>query len=220
MIETGSHDLAAGDEALSQAMLQILERVAGPNTRAGGHGSVMERLQYNGIEIFRGVAGVSPNVAEYWIEATERIMDDLDCTPEQKLKDVVSLLRDEAYQWWLTIKKGTQPERLSWEYFNTSFQGKYVGSSYVDVGRREFLNLTQGDRLMAEVLIAPQRKRDFAALVEKEKIAEKVKCAEWQNRERSRNKRESEPLSFIQRPKKKARVDRLIRFGAPIVATG
>ncbi|KAA3466797.1 ATP-dependent zinc metalloprotease FtsH [Gossypium australe] len=87
--ETGSHDRMAGDDALSQAMLRILERVAGTNTGAGGRGSVTERLRPNGTEIFRGIVGVAPNVAEYWIEATERIMDDLDCTPEQKIKGAV-----------------------------------------------------------------------------------------------------------------------------------
>ncbi|KAA3480424.1 ATP-dependent zinc metalloprotease FtsH [Gossypium australe] len=106
--ETWSYDRAAGDDTLSQAMLRILERVVGPNTGAGGHGSVTERLRSNGAKFFRGIAGVSPNV-----EATERIMDDLDCTTEQKVKGVVSLLCDEAYQWWLTVKEGTQPDQLT-----------------------------------------------------------------------------------------------------------
>ncbi|KAA3473300.1 1-phosphatidylinositol-4,5-bisphosphate phosphodiesterase beta-2 [Gossypium australe] len=74
----GSHDRAAGDDALSQAMLRILERVAGPNIGIRGRGSI--------------IAGVAPNMAEYWIEGTKRIMDDLDCTFEQKLKGVVLLL--------------------------------------------------------------------------------------------------------------------------------
>ncbi|KAA3474190.1 ATP-dependent zinc metalloprotease FtsH [Gossypium australe] len=216
---SGSYDRAAGDDALSQAMLWILERVVGPNTEAGGRGSIMERLRSNGAEIFRGIAGVAPNVAEYWIEAVERIMDDLDCTPEQKLKGVISLLRDEAYQWWLT--------------------GKYLKASYVDAHRKEFLNLTQGDRSVAEFeaeflrlshyargMVATEyercvhfedglkdnlrRERDFAALVDKVKTTEK----------RGRNKRDSEPSSSIQRPKKKARVDGLTKVGAPIIATG
>ena len=95
--ETESHDQAAGDDAVSQAMLRILERVAGPNPGAGGHGSVTKRLRSNGAEIFRGIVGVVPNAAEYWIEAIERIRDNLDCTLKQKLKGAVSLLRDEAY---------------------------------------------------------------------------------------------------------------------------
>ena len=49
-------------------------------------------------------------MVEYWLEAIERIMEDLDYSPEQNLKGAVSLLREEAYQWWLTMKEGTQSE--------------------------------------------------------------------------------------------------------------
>ncbi|KAA3483944.1 ATP-dependent zinc metalloprotease FtsH [Gossypium australe] len=157
--DTRSQSRSAGDDALSEAMLRILKRVVGPNSRS-----------------------VAPNVAEYWLEATERIMDDLDCTHEQKLKGTVFLLRDEAYQW------------------------------------REFLNLTQGDRFVAEyeaeflrlshytrdmmasryercvrfeddlrdnlrVLIAPQREREFTVLVKKVKMAEDVKRVERWNKD-------------------------------------
>ncbi|XP_040940064.1 uncharacterized protein [Gossypium hirsutum] len=216
--ETGSHDRAVGDDALSQAMLRVLEL---------GRGSSSERLQANGAEIFRGVSSVAPNVAEYWLEATERIMDDLDYTVKQKLKGAVSLLRDEAYQWWLTMR-----------------DGKYIGESYVDARKKEFLNLTQGNKTVAEyeakflrlsryarrivateyehyvqfedglrdelrVLIAPQREWDFAALVEKEKIAEDVKRSKRQNREKDRGrfKRDSGPLGSSRRPIKKARFE-------------
>ncbi|XP_016729366.1 uncharacterized protein [Gossypium hirsutum] len=60
-------------------------------------------------------------------------MNDIDCTLEQKLKGAVSLLRDEAYQWWLLIE-----------------EEKYVGTSYVDARRHEFMNLTKGDKSVAE----------------------------------------------------------------------
>ncbi|KAA3466755.1 ATP-dependent zinc metalloprotease FtsH [Gossypium australe] len=55
---------------------------------------------------------------------------------------IVFLLRDKSYQWWLIVKEGTQPDRLTWEYVKTTFQSKYVGASYVDARRHEFLNLT------------------------------------------------------------------------------
>ncbi|XP_017628795.1 uncharacterized protein LOC108471732 [Gossypium arboreum] len=70
------------------------------------------------------------------------------------------------------------------------------------------------------VLIAPQREQDFAALVDKAKITKEVKCAEHQNRERGRSKRDSEPSSSVQRLKKKVKVDGLIKVGAHITATG
>ena len=80
--ETGSYDRAVGDDALSQAMLRVLERVVGASTGTVNRGSISERLRANGAKVFRGVSGVAPNMAEYWLEATERIMDDLDCLVE------------------------------------------------------------------------------------------------------------------------------------------
>ncbi|XP_012437655.1 uncharacterized protein LOC105763823 [Gossypium raimondii] len=148
--ETGSFDRATGDDALPQAMLRILKRVVETSTGALGRGSISERLWLNGAQIFRGVSELDLNMAEYWLEATERIIDDLDPTTEQKLKGVVSLLRDEAYQWWLTMTEGTQADRLTWDFFKAIFQGKYVGTSYVDARRKEFLSLVQGNKTVAE----------------------------------------------------------------------
>jgi len=87
--ETRSRDRAAGGDTLSQAMLQILDRVVGSNTGSRGRGSIKERFRSNGAELFRGVAGVAPNMAEYWIEATDKIIDDLDFTAEQKQKGAI-----------------------------------------------------------------------------------------------------------------------------------
>lgn len=64
---------------------------------------------------------MTPTVAEYQLEATERILDDMECTLEQKLRGNISLLRDEAYRWWEAIVRGTQTERLTWGYFLESF---------------------------------------------------------------------------------------------------
>ena len=44
------------------------------------------------------------------------------------------------------MKEGTQPEQVTWEFFKAAFKGKYVGASYVDARRKEFLNLTQGNK--------------------------------------------------------------------------
>ncbi|XP_017640061.1 uncharacterized protein LOC108481438 [Gossypium arboreum] len=65
-----------------------------------------------------------------------------------------------------------------------------------------------------------ERERDFATLVDKAKIVEEVNRTKCQNQERGRSKRNSEPSSFVQRPKKKARVDGPISVGAPIATTG
>ncbi|KAA3484701.1 1-phosphatidylinositol-4,5-bisphosphate phosphodiesterase beta-2 [Gossypium australe] len=63
---------------MSQAMLRVLERVTETRAGLGVRGS--------------GVIGVAPTMAKYWLEATKRIMNDIDCTSAQKLKGVISLL--------------------------------------------------------------------------------------------------------------------------------
>ncbi|XP_040937623.1 uncharacterized protein [Gossypium hirsutum] len=246
--ENGPYDRAAGDDALSRAMLRVLERVAGANIGPMNRGSISERFRANGAEVFGGISRVAPNVAEYWLEATERIIDDLNCTVEQKLKGAVSLLRDEACPWWITVREGTPAERVTWELFKQSFKAKYVGASYVDARRKEFLNLTQGGKTIAKyeaeflrlsryasgivstefersvrfedglrnelmVLVAPQRERNFAALVEKAKIAEEVKQAERKNCDRDRNqfRRDVGPTGAANRNVKRARMEELIR---------
>ncbi|XP_040940691.1 uncharacterized protein [Gossypium hirsutum] len=137
-----------------------------------------------------------------------------------KLMGAVSLLRDEAYQWWLTVREGIPADRVTWELFKTAFKGKYVGTSYVDARKKEFLNLVQEGKTVAEyeaeflrVLIAPQREQDFAVLVEKVRIAEEVKRAEKQNREKDRNhfRRDSGPSGGANRIIKRARAKEPVR---------
>ncbi|XP_040967176.1 uncharacterized protein [Gossypium hirsutum] len=84
------------------------------------------------------------------------------------------------------------------------------------------IRFEDGVRDKLRVLITPHRERNFSTLVEKAKIAEEVKHAEHQNRdlERGKNKRDSEPSSSTQRPKKKARTNGPIRAGPFVTITG
>ncbi|KAA3477917.1 Retrotransposable element Tf2 [Gossypium australe] len=212
--ETGSHDRASRDDALSQAMLRVLERVAGASTGSVARGSTSERLRSNRAEIFKGISSVAPKVAEYWFEAVERIMDDLDFTVEQKLKGAMSLLRDEAYQWWLTGNKSVAEYEAEFLQLSRYARGIIV-TEYECCVRFE-------DGLWDElrVLIAPQRERDFTALVEKAKIAEDVKRSERQNREqdKGKSKRNFWPSSSSGGPGKRPRFDGSARVRVSNVA--
>ncbi|XP_016737990.1 uncharacterized protein [Gossypium hirsutum] len=196
--ETGSQSHSTGDDVLSEAMLRTLERVARPHSGARVQRSVTKRLRSNGAELFRVVTGVTPSVAEYWLEARERTMNDLDCTPKHKFKSVVSLLCDKVYQRWLTVEEG---DRSVVEY-----EAKVLRLSRYALGMaaseyERYVRFDDGlrDNLMA--LISPQKEREFVVLVKKAKIVEDVKHVERQNkdRERGKNKRDSKPSSSVQR---------------------
>lgn len=46
---------------------------------------LLSRVCSNRAELFRGVIGTSLVVVEYWLKATERIMDNVECSPIQRL---------------------------------------------------------------------------------------------------------------------------------------
>lgn len=73
---------------------------------------IVKRLCSSGAKLFRGIGGTTATMAEYWMETIEYILDDLDCTLEQTLKGVVTLLRNEAYKWSQSVVWGTLPERI------------------------------------------------------------------------------------------------------------
>ncbi|KAA3465685.1 1-phosphatidylinositol-4,5-bisphosphate phosphodiesterase beta-2 [Gossypium australe] len=166
---------------------------------------------------------MATSTVEYWLEATERIMDELDLSPEEKVKGMVVLLRNEVYQWWLTVRDSVTAEDLTWEYVKTAYQKKYVDTYYIDAQRNVFLGLVQRNKSVAEyearflrlsrytrgvvatehercvrfkdrlrdglkLMLAPQQEREFSVLVEKAKVAERIKDSMRQNRDKDRNR--------------------------------
>ncbi|XP_017613490.1 uncharacterized protein LOC108458590 [Gossypium arboreum] len=144
------NDDHVGNDPVTQALLRAFKRVDGALIGSVSCGTIAERLRSSGAKLFKGIVGTTPIVAEYWMETIEQILEDLDCTPKQKLKGVVSLLRDNAYRWWQLVVRGTLPERIDWAYFQKAFQGKYMGPRYVEARRLEFIKLKQGDNTVSK----------------------------------------------------------------------
>ncbi len=59
--------------------------------------------------------------AEFWLENTIWVFDELSCTPEECLKCDVSLLKDSAYRWWKTLISVVPKERVTWEFFQEEY---------------------------------------------------------------------------------------------------
>ncbi|KAG8493037.1 hypothetical protein CXB51_010357 [Gossypium anomalum] len=81
--------------------------------------------------------------AEFWLENSIRVFDELSCTPEECLKCAISLLRDSAYNWWKTLISVVPKEKITWEFFQEEFQKKYISERFIDQKRKEFLELKQ-----------------------------------------------------------------------------
>ncbi|KAL5749241.1 hypothetical protein ACOSP7_023844 [Xanthoceras sorbifolium] len=88
-----------GQPTFMQQMAEFFQNVA----RAAPRRSAIERLAKYRPTDFHGRKDEDASTVEYWFERTERILQLMHCTPEESLECVVSLLQEDAYQWWTSI---------------------------------------------------------------------------------------------------------------------
>ncbi|KAL5772477.1 hypothetical protein ACOSQ2_012401 [Xanthoceras sorbifolium] len=94
-----------GQPVNMQQMAKFFQNVA----RAAPRRSAIERLAKYRPTDFHGRRDEDASAAEYWFERTERILQQLHCTAEESLECAVSLLQEDAYQWWTYIAQIVRP---------------------------------------------------------------------------------------------------------------
>ena len=114
------------------------------------HRTPVDRIRKQGAEEFRANIDDDAEKAEFWLENSIRVFDELSCTPEECLKCATSLLRDSAYNWWKTLISVVPKERVTWEFFQEEFRKKYISERFIDQKCKEFLELKQGNMTVSE----------------------------------------------------------------------
>ncbi|XP_040948153.1 uncharacterized protein [Gossypium hirsutum] len=110
----------------------------------------VDKIRKHGAEDFRANVGDDPEKAEFWLENTIWVFDELSCTSDECLKCDVSLLKDLSYRWWKTLISVVPKERVTWDFFQEEFRKKYISQRFIDQKRKEFLELKQGRMSVAE----------------------------------------------------------------------
>ncbi|KAE8659091.1 hypothetical protein F3Y22_tig00116964pilonHSYRG00066 [Hibiscus syriacus] len=91
----------------------------------------------------RGITRASSYVGEYWIEETKCVHDEMVYPIDRRLKAIVSLLKDDALSWWNSVKMTTPRDQLTYEYFQSTFRSRFVGSRYLKEQKQVFMDLKQ-----------------------------------------------------------------------------
>ncbi|XP_012468934.1 uncharacterized protein LOC105787013 [Gossypium raimondii] len=102
------------------------------------------------LDEFRGKVGDGPTRSEYWLEHTQRVLDEILCPPYDCLRFVVSLMKVEAFYWWTALIAVVPKARVNWVFFKTEFRKKYVKKRYLNKRKKEFLKLKQGNQSVAK----------------------------------------------------------------------
>ncbi|KAL4383149.1 hypothetical protein GQ457_15G024020 [Hibiscus cannabinus] len=76
----------------------------------------IDKLERHRAYAFTGKDHENPEVAEYWLDHTLKILDkQLRCSDKHKLECALALISGEAHQWWETITLTAPAEAITWE---------------------------------------------------------------------------------------------------------
>ncbi|XP_040932135.1 uncharacterized protein [Gossypium hirsutum] len=183
-----------------------------PPTTESGTRSPFEKLRKHGAEEFRGRTDDDPVKAEYWLQSIMRVFKQMGCSPDDYLICAVSLLKEEAYNWWETIEAVVPAEKITWEFFQNEFKKKYVRRRYLDKKKREFLDLRQGNKFEEglndeiKMMIGGIEIREFVVLSDRAQKLEEVYNKKMQRDRRSKESfKRSASKSFSALPVKKSK---------------
>jgi len=94
----------------------------------------------------------SPDQADQWMKDMERIFDAKRCPDESRLAFTVYMLTGEAEHWWASMRLVMEEkhEDITWEAFKRRFLSEFFPDSVRYAKEVEFLQLTQGNKSVAE----------------------------------------------------------------------
>ena len=99
-------------------------------------------VRRHGAEKFHGTSLEEFEMAKFWLEKLQRVLDEVRCPLEHKFSFAVSLLQSGAYDWWkLVLRRPRLPDPMPWDFFVEEFWAKYVTDMYKKVKWKQFLNL-------------------------------------------------------------------------------
>ncbi|KAK8314808.1 hypothetical protein V6Z12_D01G196800 [Gossypium hirsutum] len=73
----------------------------------------IDKIRKHGPEEFRATDDDDAERAEFWLDNTIRVFDELSRTLDECLKCAISLLRDIAYHWWNTLASVVLKEQVT-----------------------------------------------------------------------------------------------------------
>jgi len=111
--------------------------------------------------VFKGRAEDDPCMAEFWIEQTEKLLQHLRCSDEEKVNCATFMLEEEAGRWWQSAQRALQriprheeqdprprqAQPVTWARFKEAFNAKYFPRSWKEEKTWEFMKLRQTDEM-------------------------------------------------------------------------
>ena len=140
--------------------------------------ALSDSVRKHEVEEFHDISMEESDKAEFWLEKLERALDEVKCPMDQKATCAVSLLQGATYDWWkLVLRNPLLPDPITWDYFVTEFNMKYVTDDYKESKWKQFLTLRQGKLTVAEYEKEYSRLSKYAS---ESVLMEKFRCRQFE----------------------------------------
>ena len=148
---SGPSESTMNENASTEALIKVSQDTARVLDRLTAPRAPSDVIRKHGVEEFHGTSIEESDKAEFWLEKLERVLDETKCFVDQKVTCEVSLLQGAAYDWWkLVLRNPLILDPVTWDYFVTEFNTKYVTDDYKESKWKKFLTLRQGKMTVVE----------------------------------------------------------------------
>lgn len=136
------------NRAQTEAQNKFFQEVLGRNQDRGREGP-MQGVSLSDFQQDRPLTfstAVEPMEAEDWLLDTERKLNTVGCSGDEKLRYATHLLTGPAASWWENVQLVQPTGRIiQWEEFKQKFREAHVPTSVMEMKKREFETLIQGN---------------------------------------------------------------------------
>src|SRR3954471_3055498 len=124
-----------------------------------------------------------PMVANDWLHSVNKDLVTVGCTDAEKVRFAAHLLEGPAATWWDNFQITTPIDEVTWAIFEHGFRTAHISSGIMSLKKKEFHNLEQRHRSVAEYIEEFNNLARYAPDEVDTDAKRKEKFLEWLNDE-------------------------------------
>ena len=97
-------------------------------------------------------SSTEPIVADDWLRMIGRELTTTGCTDAEKVRFAAHQLDGPAASWWENYTVTYPIAKVTWDQFQQAFRTAHVSTGAMNMKKREFHNLRQGNRIVAQYM--------------------------------------------------------------------
>src|SRR4051812_12806930 len=152
---TELEQLMAAQAQLTQVMTQFMEAQNNNNNNnnnGNNHPQGDALTRFLRLWPAKFSTATEPMVALDWLHSVNKDLVTVGCTDAEKVRFAAHLLEGPAASWWDTFQITHPLETVTWAKFEEGFRTNHVSSGVLSLKRKEFCNLRQTNRTVAEYI--------------------------------------------------------------------